>query len=128
MTVESTSRMGLPIRVDELRRRDHVVFLGNVVEILDVHGHPDFATALQVMVRRMPEGKPASALLPKGHMVIGLYLPRLVPMHCAVCIGAVTVEADLALGTPRQATCRRCASPLLEGTVLMPPVQPRRLT
>jgi len=120
--------MGLPIRVDELRRRDHVVFLGNVVEILDVHGHPDFATALQVMVRRMPEGKPASALLPKGHMVIGLYLPRLVPMHCAVCIGAVTVEADLALGTPRQATCRRCASPLLEGTVLMPPVQPRKLT
>jgi hypothetical protein len=126
MTVERTSRSGLPIRVDELRRRDQVVFLGHVVEVLDVAGHPDFEGALQVMLRRLPEGKPAATLLPMGHQVIGMYLPRPYRLSCRVCGRTTVVDADLALGTPRQALCRRCSAPLVEGTVLMPAVRTTR--
>ncbi|MGI5151372.1 hypothetical protein ACQEVC_34250 [Plantactinospora sp. CA-294935] len=126
MTVETTKRSGLPIRVDELRRGDHVVFLAHVVEVLDVARHPDFDTALQVMLRRVPEGKPVSTLLAMGHLVMGMHLPRRVRMRCHLCGRPMLVDVDVALGSPRRALCTPCSVPVVGQTVLMRAIQPRR--
>jgi hypothetical protein len=127
VTVDTRERTGMPIRVDELLRGDCVVFLDAVVEVLDVREVADWPTAMELLIRRSPNGRPYSTLLPRGHLMTGVRLLRRFHLRCVLCERPMPTEADLAQGEPRRALCGPCANPVFEGTVLLPPVRATRM-
>jgi hypothetical protein len=124
MTVSDTRRGAMPVRVDELLRGDRIIFLDAIVEVLDVVERLDFPTALSLTVRRWnPEaipGRPAATLLPRGHLVTAVWLPRHFDLRCMLCRAPMPTRANLAEGTPRRALCGTCANPVGDRTVLLP--------
>lgn len=118
--LEGTSRPSAPVQVDELQPGDRLVFLGAIVEVLDVDGHRDFPAALQVMLRRAPEGKPATTLLPKAMVLMGVYLPRQFERRCPGCGRSTVVPANVARGVPERALCGVCSRSVDEPTDLLP--------
>lgn len=122
MTIETTSRDGLPIRADELERRDQVLLFGRAVELMDVQMVRDFPTCVNLVIRPLPGGSPRETLVPRDLLLMGRYLPRLFRQRCEVCRAAMLWSGDLAKGSPRRALCAVCAGVVDEATVPLPAV------
>ena len=122
MTVEYAQRSHQPVPVGALHRGDQIELYGHRVEVLDLAGHPDFAAASRVLIRRVPRGVPVWTLLNDEQRLAGLHLPRRVAARCAQCRQPSTVELDLALGHPERFVCERCRNPVTSPTMLLPQV------
>lgn len=123
-------RTDAAVRADELECGDRVLLFGAVTEVLDRGSHSDFPGTVRLAVRRWSRdeqpGRPLSTLLPADHLLIGLWLPRQLDVPCTLCLTPVQARVNLAEGRPRRVTCRWCAGPLVEGTVVLPAVSPVR--
>ncbi|MFU8849442.1 hypothetical protein ACNAW0_00385 [Micromonospora sp. SL1-18] len=123
MTVETRRLANPPIRVEELQRRDEVLLFGQLVEIADVQPVRDFPTCVNLVI--LPRGgQPRETLVPRDMLLLGMRLPRLLPLRCQGCDGQMQVPVDLAQGRPSPVVCGRCRGRIVEGTAQVRPPAP----
>ncbi|MDG4796949.1 hypothetical protein [Micromonospora sp. WMMD1082] len=115
---------GLPVRTEDLHRRDQVLLFGQLVEVMDVQAVREFPTTVNLVIRPLPGGTPRETLVPRGMELLGLSVRRLVRLPCVACGRPMAIRVDLAMGTPRRALCDLCAVPVAEGTLVLPLVAP----
>ncbi len=115
---------GLPVRAEDLQRRDQVLLFGQLVEVMDVQAVREFPTTVNLVIRPLPGGTPRETLVPCGLQLQGLLVPRLVQLSCVNCRRPMASRVDLAKGAPRRALCDLCAAPVAESTQVLPPVVP----
>ncbi|MFG3602596.1 hypothetical protein [Micromonospora chersina] len=115
MTVETRKPASPTIRVEELRRRDQVLLFGQLVEIADVQTVRDFPTTVNLVI--LPRGgQPRETLVPRDMLLLGMRLPRLLPLRCQGCQALVQAPVDLAQGPVPQVVCGGCRGRIVEGT------------
>ncbi|MCY9556129.1 hypothetical protein AB0N38_30070 [Micromonospora aurantiaca] len=116
MTVETRKQADPTVRTEELQRRDQVLLFGQVVEIADVQQVREFPTCVNLVILPTGGGQPRETLVPRDMLLLGLRLPRLVPMNCQGCKCVVKLPVDLAHGQPPAVLCGRCRGRIVEGT------------
>lgn len=116
MTVETRTAADPAVRTEELQRRDQVLLFGQLVEIADVQQVRDFPTCVNLVILPRGGGQPRETLVPRDMLLLGMRLPRLLPMPCQGCKCVVQVPVDLAQGPPPAVVCGRCRGRIVEGT------------
>ncbi|MFD0784478.1 hypothetical protein ACFQZ8_11210 [Micromonospora azadirachtae] len=124
MTVETRKPANPTIRTEELRRRDEVLLFGQLVEIADVQSVKDFPSCVNLVILPRNGGQPRETLVPRDMLLLGMRLPRLLPMRCQGCDGPMQVPVDLAQGRPTPVVCGRCRGRIVEGTAQVRPPAP----
>ncbi|MFR9780431.1 hypothetical protein ACL02O_30830 [Micromonospora sp. MS34] len=115
MTAGTRGPGSQPIRADELRRRDEVLLFGQLIEIADVQSVREFPTCVNLVI--LPRGgTPRETLVPRDLLLLGMRLPRLLPLRCQGCKGVVQTPVDLAQGGVPEVVCGGCRGRIVEGT------------
>ncbi|SCG15524.1 hypothetical protein GA0070610_1758 [Micromonospora echinofusca] len=115
MTAVTMGQGSQPIRTDELHRRDEVLLFGQLVEIADVQPVRDFPTCVNLVI--LPRGgQPRETLVPRDMLLLGMRLPRLLPLPCGGCKTPVRTPVDLAQSVPSETVCTGCRGRIVEGT------------
>ncbi|WDZ84016.1 hypothetical protein [Micromonospora cathayae] len=97
------------VRAESLHRRDEVLLFGQLVEIFDVQPVVDFPTCVNLVIRPRHGGQPRETLVPRGMMLLGMRLPRLLRLSCAGGCGRVArTPVDLAQGPVPDVWCPSC--------------------
>ncbi|MFU8873226.1 hypothetical protein [Micromonospora sp. SL4-19] len=116
MTVETRKPANPTIRVEELRRRDEVLLFGQLVEVADVQGVREFPSCVNLVILPRGGGQPRETLVPRDMLLLGMRLPRLLPLRCQGCQALVQTPVDLAQGPAPQTVCGGCRGRIVEGT------------